>query len=210
MTHIVLLGDSVFDNGAYVNGGPDVVRQLRGYLPNGTATLCAVDGATTRSVPGQTQRVPADATHLVVSIGGNDALGHIGVLDASAHSVANALNRLAGIGNEFERNYHAMLTAVLARHLPTALCTIYNPRFPDAGLQRLATTALTLFNDVIIRSAFAAGLPLLDLRLICASDEDFANPIEPSAVGGAKIASAIQRAMATHDFSKGRTEVFVR
>jgi hypothetical protein len=210
MTHIVLLGDSIFDNGAYVNGGPDVVRQLRAHLRNGRATLCAVDGATTRSVPGQMQRVPSDATHLAVSIGGNDALGHIGVLDASAHSVANALNRLASIGDEFERDYHVMLSTVLARHLPTALCAIYNPRFPDPGLQRVGTTALTLFNDVIIRAAFAAGLPLLDLRLICDSDEDFANPIEPSAIGGEKIAVAIQRAMAEHDFGKGRTEVFVR
>jgi len=29
MNHIVLLGDSIFDNAAYVAGGPDVVRQLR-------------------------------------------------------------------------------------------------------------------------------------------------------------------------------------
>jgi hypothetical protein len=29
MKHIVLLGDSIFDNGAYVNGGPDVVTQLK-------------------------------------------------------------------------------------------------------------------------------------------------------------------------------------
>jgi len=32
MVHIVLLGDSVFDNAAYVGGGPDVVRQLRTLL----------------------------------------------------------------------------------------------------------------------------------------------------------------------------------
>ena len=29
MKHIVLLGDSIFDNAAYVAGGPDVVKQLR-------------------------------------------------------------------------------------------------------------------------------------------------------------------------------------
>src|SRR5689334_2118739 len=45
MTHVVLIGDSVFDKGAYVAGGPDVVRQLRGVLPGGwRATLTAVDG----------------------------------------------------------------------------------------------------------------------------------------------------------------------
>jgi hypothetical protein len=37
MTHIVLLGDSIFNNAAYVAGGPDVVRQLRDVLPGGAA-----------------------------------------------------------------------------------------------------------------------------------------------------------------------------
>ena len=44
--HVVLIGDSIFDNGAYVAGGPDVVTQLRERLPQGwRATLGAVDGA---------------------------------------------------------------------------------------------------------------------------------------------------------------------
>jgi hypothetical protein len=34
---------------------------------------------------------------------------------------------------------------------------------------------------------------LIDLRLVCDSDDDFANPIEPSVRGGAKIAGAIAR-----------------
>jgi hypothetical protein len=32
MKHIVLLGDSILDNAAYVNGGPDVIEQLCGRL----------------------------------------------------------------------------------------------------------------------------------------------------------------------------------
>ena len=46
MKHVVLLGDSIFDNAAYVAGGPDVVKQLRAALPNDwRATLNALDGA---------------------------------------------------------------------------------------------------------------------------------------------------------------------
>ncbi|MGZ8470667.1 MAG: SGNH/GDSL hydrolase family protein, partial [Gemmatirosa sp.] len=33
MRHLVLLGDSIFDNAAYVRGGPDVVAQVRARLP---------------------------------------------------------------------------------------------------------------------------------------------------------------------------------
>ncbi len=212
MAHIVLLGDSIFDNRSYVRPGePDVVRQLQARLRRSDrATLRAVDGATTAGVPGQLARIPGDTTHLVVSAGGNDALGRIDVLEASSRSIADTLMRLAEIGDAFRESYRAMLRAVLAAGRPTALCTIYDPRFPDPRLQRLAVTALTLFNDVIVRAAFAHGLPLLDLRLICDEHADYANPIEPSAHGGEKIAAAIALLVAEHDFARRRSEVFVR
>jgi hypothetical protein len=209
MTHVVLLGDSIFDNGAYVGGGPDVVRQLRARLPPGwRATLCAVDGAVTGGVPAQLARVPADATHLVVSAGGNDALRHAALLDEPARGVAEAVGRLAAVREGFLRDYRAMLDRVLARGLPTAVCTIYDARFPDPARQRLAVTALTLFNDVITREAFARGLPLIDLRLICDRDEDYANPIEPSVIGGEKIAAVIAKLAAGHNDVRRRSDVF--
>jgi lysophospholipase L1-like esterase len=207
--HVVLLGDSVFDNAAYVAGGPDVVRQLRDVLPAGwRATLGAVDGSVTTGVARQLERLPGDATHLVVSVGGNDALQASDILTASAASTAEAFLRLADVRDQFEFNYGQMLRRVVARRLPAAVCTIYYPRFPDAALQRLAVTALASFNDCIIRAAFAAGLPLLDLRLICGDDADYANPIEPSVRGGEKIAAAVRTMLAAHDFTRGRTEVF--
>ena len=208
MGHVVLLGDSVFDNAAYVAGGPDVVRQVRRRLPPGDgASLLAVDGSTMGDVRRQLLRVPEDATHLVLSVGGNDALGRGDFLGLPARSVAEALSGLADIGDEFERGYRSMLAGVLARGLPTAICTIYYPRFPEAALQKVAVAALAVFNDVIVRAAFTHGLSLLDLRLICTEEEDYANPIEPSARGGEKISRAIA------DFVQrgptgGRTEVF--
>jgi len=92
MKHVALLGDSVFDNGAYVGGGPDVLTQLRQRLPAGwRATLAAVDGSVIRDIPHQLERVPDDATHLVISVGGNDALGFSAVLGAPSRSVADTL-----------------------------------------------------------------------------------------------------------------------
>ena len=191
MGHIILLGDSIFDNGVYVPGQPDVVKQLRALLPEGwKASLLAVDGAVTRSVTSQLTRLPADATHLVVSVGGNDALGESGILSSSARMVGEAVLMLADTQERFARNYGDMLEAVLAAELPTTLCTIYDtPR--SAPNQRVIRTALALFNDVITRAAFGHCLSLIDLRLICNEEEDYANPIEPSARGGEKIATAI-------------------
>lgn len=75
MSHIVLLGDSILDNRAYTEGGPDVVSQVQELLPLGShATLLAVDGSTTEDIPSQVQHIPSDATHLVLSVGGNDAI----------------------------------------------------------------------------------------------------------------------------------------
>ncbi len=208
MNHVVLLGDSILDNAAYVGGAPDVIQQVRRRLPHGwRATLGAVDGSTTRDVPGQLRLLPADATHLILSAGGNDALGRGDFLAAPAGSTAETLLGLAEIADHFERTYHAMLTEVLAKGLPTAICTIYYPRFPDATLQRIAVTALTVFNDCIIRAAFAHRIPLLDMRLICTEEGDYANAIEPSARGGEKISAAIVETV-QHGFASSRTEVF--
>ena len=208
MNHVVLLGDSIFDNAAYVAGAPDVVRQVRQRLPQGArATLAAVDGGKIADVRRQLRHVPEDATHLVISVGGNDALGSSDFLGAPARSTAEALLGLADIGDEFERGYLAMLAEVLARGLHTAICTVYYPRFPDPTLQKVAVAGLAVFNDCIVRAAFVHGIPLLDLRLICTEESDYANPIEPSARGGEKIARAIVEVVESGSIG-GRTEVF--
>lgn len=196
MGHVVLLGDSIFDNAAYVlPGQPDVLAQVRAKLPRDwQATLRAVDGAVTRDVERQLKNMPPDATHLVLSAGGNDALRNIGILREPARAVAEVMERLTGVREEFARNYRAMLDAVMEHRLPVALCTIYDARFPDPREQRLVVTGLSIFNDVITREAFARRLPLIDLRLICNEPDDYANPIEPSAKGGEKIAAVIAQA----------------
>jgi hypothetical protein len=210
MKHIVLLGDSIFDNAAYVAGGPDVVKQLRQRLPAGwQASLRAVDGSVTSGVQRQLDRLPPGVSHLVVSAGGNDALRQSSLLDAGARSVADALDRLATAREGFDRDYRAMLDGVLALGLPTAVCTIYDARIPGPERHRLVVAALSLFNDCITRAAFAHGVPLIDLRLVCNQDEEYANPIEPSVKGGEKIAAAIATLVAEHDFTRQRSEVFV-
>ena len=167
MKTVVLLGDSIFDNATYVGAGPDLVTQLKGDLPGGwTATLAARDGSTTADIAGQLKTMPSDATHLVVSAGGNDALHEKALIEESARSVAEVLDKLAKIKATFAKSYAAMLDGVLARKLPTAVCTIYEAHYADPTTRQIAAVGLSVFNDVIMRAAFARGLPLIDLRLI--------------------------------------------
>jgi hypothetical protein len=61
MSHLILLGDSIFDNAAYTEGGSDVVTQLNDLLPAGwAASLLAVDGSTTDDIADQVGCLPAD------------------------------------------------------------------------------------------------------------------------------------------------------
>ena len=209
MNHIVLLGDSIFDNAAYVNGGSDIIEHLRAILPHDwQATLLAVDGSVTTDVIRQIPKIPASATHLIVSVGGNDGLSRADILQRKARSVGDAVDQLAALRAEFHQNYRRMLTALLALKLPLALCTVYDPRFPDPLTQRLTTTALNIFNDCILREAITHGLPVLDLRLICTEAEDYANEIEPGVPGGRKIAAGILDLVQNHDFSSNRMVVY--
>jgi lysophospholipase L1-like esterase len=193
--HVVLLGDSIFDNSSYTGGAPDVVTHLRSMLPAGArATLLAVDGAITQTMTEQIQAIPGDATHLVVSIGGNDALGYQSLLDSPAASTADALRLFAKAAGRFEANYRSAVRPVLERGLPAILCTIYNGALEERDFAARARVALMLFNDVILRVAFEHHASVIDLRLVCHEKADYANPIEPSGQGGMKIAKAIVRA----------------
>ena len=209
MKHLVLVGDPVFDNAVYVGPGLGVISQLEPLLPkNWRVTLKVMDGATLAEMEPLLAQVPCDASHLVVSIGGNDVLAKVSILQENANSVADGLEKLTTIREQFHRNYEAMLAALPTGGIEIALCTIYDARFPDITLRRLAATALSMINDCITREAFRRGLTLIDLRLICDSDSDFFNPIEPSVEGGAKIARAVANFAVPN--SKFRSRVIAR
>ena len=222
--HIVLCGDSIFDNGSYVRGEPDVAEQVREQLPDSKVTLLAIDGNVTKDVKDQLNNLPKDATHIFISIGGNDGYNRMDVFDESANTIGDAMEPLYEMRNEFEIDYNKMLKNVLSYGVPTTLCSIYYPRYEELGLGRMreyfggktnrvpihkmAMVGLSIYNDIITKEAFQAGLPLIDLRVLCNDDKDFANPIEPSVIGGKKIAGAIREVVSTHDFSKNISTIY--
>ena len=213
MPHLVLLGDSIFDNAAYTNGGPDVVSQVRHLLPSQwSASLLAVDGAMTGNIPDQVRRLPREATHLVLSVGGNNALAEASRLGVSFFGfpdlpTSKALETLADVSDEFENQYRSAVEACLRPGLPLGLCTIYNGCFPDKAYQRIASLALAVFNDVILRVAIELRIPVIDLRSICVDSKDYANPIEPSSIGGEKIAKVIVALVTRIDDHAGGTRI---
>ncbi len=194
MAHIVLLGDSIFDNASYVEPSGATIDQLRARLPHGwEATLLAVDGSVTTDVRAQLRRIPRSATHLVISSGGNDALAQQSLLYQAVESAGEAFFELGKAARAFEQEYRELLRGASETGLPIIVCTIYNGNFPEPGAQLVMSTALTPFNDAIIRSAWAAKVPIIDLRDVCDRAEHYANEIEPSSAGSARIAEEILR-----------------
>jgi len=195
--HVVLLGDSIFDNARYVPGGPSVLDHLRRVLPEGwQATLAAVDGARVQDVRRQLGDVPEDASHLVVSVGGNDALGFSGLVrDPSPRSAHETLSAFAAVREDFQHDYRQMLDRVVSLGRPVAVCTVYDS---VPGLSSAEHAALCLFNDAILREAFRANTAVIDLRAICNEVSDYSrmSPIEPSEGGGGKIARVVSRVVA--------------
>lgn len=196
MPHLVLIGDSVFDNGAYTDGGPSVVEQVSSNLSaQWQTTLGAIDGSTTEDIPAQLAELPGNTSHLVLSVGGNNALLRADVLDTPVSSSGEALLLLGTAAADFEVSYRNMLTECLKVGVPLVVCTIYHGNFPDPIYRTCVAVALCAFNDAIIRVASEHAMKVIDLRRICVDAADYANPIEPSSRGGKKIAAAIARAI---------------
>jgi len=194
--HIVLLGDSVFDNAMYTSGGPAVADHLRARLGSGQeVTLLAVDGDRVADVPAQLRRLPEGGTHFFLSVGGNDALDHVGLLNERVRNVGEGMVLLGGRVDEFETRYREMAravsSAVNSEVGPLHLCTIYNGSFgPEAPM---VSAAVRLFDDAIQRTAHTFGLPVLELRDLLNEPAHYANPIEPNVEGGRILAEEILR-----------------
>ncbi len=194
---IILLGDSIIDNGAYVRPGePDVTKQLQALLPEHAVIKRALDGAVCADVLSSQVANLESTDRVILSAGGNDALRHIDLLEAATATIAkDLLVRLGTIRKEFSRTYASLLDRLATTRAPVMVLTVYNPCFGghgmDATYQQAAEGAVSIFNDVIQQEAQHRSFKILELRTLFTDRADYANPIEPSAVGGAKLAKAM-------------------
>ena len=210
MTHVALVGDSVFDNLVYVEPGIDVQQQLREALPSPSkVTLCAIDGSITDDVLEQLDELPEGVSHIVVSVGGNDGLQNMPILSEQVSTVAEGLSLLSEVVTKFQSAYRQMLEELAATTIPATVCTIYQPRFDEPAIQRVALMALSLFNDVIVSEAIRMSIPVLDLRQIFSEPGDYANSIEPSVHGGAKMATVIAGLVSEDQRYVSSTQIYV-
>ncbi len=208
MNHIVLAGDSIFDNFTYVEQDQSVIDQLTNKLQGELKlTLLAQDGAVTDDLCSQFNELPSDTSHLFISSGGNDALGAAGLLLNEVSTVFEGMSIFSNVIDEFQSAYKNMLNEAVSRVDNVVVCTVYD-KIP--GYQKEPLTALKLFNEIILREAILLHLPVIDLRLVCNQPEDYSwvSPIEPSAQGGEKISNIILEIVGGQSFPTSRSVIW--
>jgi hypothetical protein len=201
--HAVLLGDALEN----IDLGPEQPERALVPQPRNPWKLTVVPPEhVLRSGP--MRAIPGDASHVAISLDGGWAIETSGLLSGQANSIQEALDTLAAAADEFGNIFSALVTAALETGLPTAVCTLVPARFYEPAQQRVAATALAIFNERIERRAVAARLPIVDLRLVCDEDADYATETLLSRAGVRKVANVVRTAFYEMPRSGGRTRVF--
>jgi hypothetical protein len=201
--HAVLLGDALEN----IDLGPEDPERALVPQPRNPWKLTVVPAEQILRA-GPIRAIPGDASHVAISLDGGWAIDTSGLLRARANSIHEALDTLAAAAEEFEGILSVLIAAALETGLPTVVCTLVPARFVEPSQQRVAATALAIFNERIERRAFAARLPIVDLRLVCDEDADYASETLLSRTGVRKVANVVRTAFYEASRSGGRTRVF--
>jgi len=197
MAVVNLLGDSIIDNKVYVGPHELSVTEHLHNLTDDVINSIAVDGHTTKDVIyAQLDKLPYYSTHQVLSIGGNDLLQNMFFLKNAEQLTANEVfEQSVGIMAPIKRRYQTIVKKLSQQNSNILLCTVYegnllnDPLLYDIALSSKAM--VSMLNDIVYSTANTYNAEVLELRNIFTKPKDYANPIEPSHIGGSKFALEI-------------------
>ena len=194
--YVSLLGDSIIDNKVYVGQGELSVTEHLKHNSSSNFTMIAVDGDTTEDVlDNQLDNLKEPVSHIVLSIGGNDLLQNLHLLEDETSGMKFALEKCSELVDEIQENYIKILERLLQYDAKVLLCTVYegdlNSDVLLAEYDKAGQAMLKMHNDTVYYLASKFEVDVLELRNIFTNKEDYANPIEPSHIGGEKLAKEI-------------------
>ena len=95
----------------------------------------------------------------------------------------------------FKQQYETIVANLSNHRANLLLCTVYEGDLVDSDefsdVINSSKTMVSIFNDIVYRTANKFNVDVLELRNIFTSPQDYANPIEPSHIGGEKLAQEI-------------------
>ena len=194
--YVSLLGDSIIDNKVYVGQGELSVTEHLQYNSSSNFTMIAVDGDTTEdALENQLDNLKEPVSHIVLSIGGNDLLQNLHLLQDETSGMKFALEKSTELIGEIQENYTKILEHLSQYDAKVLLCTVYEGDLESdvllADYDKAGQAMLKMHNDTVYYLASKFDVDVLELRSIFTNKEDYANPIEPSHIGGEKLAKAI-------------------
>jgi hypothetical protein len=201
--HLVLLGDALENLELGVDPAEDVLVPR----PRNPWKLTVLEPPQVLE-RGWSRAIPLDATHIGICLDGGWAIEASGLLRGEAKSIRSALKALALAADQFEDIFARLIAAALEAGLPTVVCTLVPSRHQEASRRRVAATALAIFNDRILRQAFWAKLSIVELRLICDEESDYASETLLSRAGVRKVANVGRAALYEVSREPGRTRVY--
>jgi len=186
---IILMGDSILDNSIYVEKsvGYYIEELISGSDDN---LLCiAKDNSTIQNMiveqlPQLNEDNNNQQTYIFVSVGGNDILQKIVYRNASQLS-PDALNNIIA-------NYEdcVMQLTTKMNKSNVILLTLY---YPQSSYYRHFVPYLQEWNVHVKETSEKYNCSILDLSNFMTGTEDFSYDIEPSDIGGKKIADNIMK-----------------
>lgn len=179
--NIVLIGDSILNNSAYVSADQSVPDLLSKKMNGYTIYNFAKDGSTLNDCYTQLDKISLELnnsnTTIFLSCGGNNILNNLGTRDHKA------------ITNLF-RQYSELIVSIKTR-VPNASLYILNLYYPTNGHYKSYRKPIEQWNTLLLDNASDLKYTLIPISSLLVSDEDFTYNIEPSFKGGQKIVDAI-------------------
>lgn len=196
---VYLYGDSIIDNKAYVEDDECSVLEHLQNQSDYNFVHFACDGDTTQDLINKKSNFLGfkKPTDIVLSIGGNDMLYNLSFLTTDKSTFRNEafIDVYNEIFQPLEVRYETIVKNFASQRANLLLCTVYegdlgrSEEFKDVlDSSKIMVSSL---NDIIYKTASRYNAEVLELRNIFTSSEDYANPIEPSHIGGEKLAKKI-------------------
>ena len=184
---ILLLGDSIFNNEAYVKNGKSIVNLLKDKEQE--VDSYAVNNASIIDIYQQLNNVPLDLnnehTSLFLSVGGNDILTTF--VDQIQNEDSDMKNTLKPIFNAYKK----LVASIQTKMNKVGKITLVNLYYPTNMKYQQYKPILEEWNRLLDQYAREKNLNVLRLNYLLTQSTDFSLSIEPSESGGMKIADNI-------------------
>ena len=181
VTHIVLLGDSIFQNNNYVPKSKSVEYLLKEKLSIPSLVL-AQDNAIIYDIPKQYNSMPlnlnAKTTNLYISIGGND------LLNLYEHNNTNNSKLFNMVWEIYKKTILMLIDSTQCNIILTDIYFITDPNYSRY------LPIIKKWNANLYRFASKNNFKVFKISEILTQPQDFTNSIEPSSVGGKKMVNS--------------------